>query len=113
VAAFLAEGERLFGPHGRDWAFRCPACGAAQTPAQFVALGLTEDQALSRVYGSCLGRLRGATQGCDWTLGGLFQIHTLEVGDAAPATPDNAPQTGWRGLGKRVVPPSPPGDSHV
>lgn len=109
LEAFGEEGRALFGERGRDWQFRCPGCGGVQTPLDFVNLGVAADHAMDRATFSCIGRLPGATRGCDWTLGGLFQLHLLEVisGDVTQrcfefATPENAPGPGFTGLGKRV-----------
>ncbi|ULH17432.1 hypothetical protein MF271_19115 (plasmid) [Deinococcus sp. KNUC1210] len=106
VEVWRAEGERLFGPRARDWAFRCPSCGSIQTPAEFVELGCTPEEAVSRATFSCIGRWH-PTRGCDWTLGGLLQIHKLEVEAEGQtlrvfefATLDNAPAPGFRPLGK-------------
>ena len=60
------------------WAFRCPKCGHIQSVASLMCHGLSYEEASARAYYACEGRFTPAT-GCDWTLGGLFQIHTLEV----------------------------------
>ncbi len=39
--------------------------------------GITAMEAGGRAHYSCDGRLGG--KGCDWSLGGLLMIHTLEV----------------------------------
>jgi hypothetical protein len=77
---WFAEGTRLFGPNLRNWRFRCPRCGGVQTGQDFVDAGLTPEQAATRAYFSCIGRVvRG--RGCDWSLGGLLRIHEVEVLD--------------------------------
>ena len=71
-----AEGERLFGPDARHWKFKCVRCGHVQTWQDFKEAGLADAE--NYMYYSCLGRwVKG--RGCDWTLGGLFRIHTQEV----------------------------------
>jgi len=78
-------------------AFRCPACGTVQSMASLVRAGVPENEVASVVGFSCEGRWTGAgaapaasdtspraaarrsVRGCDWTLGGLFRIHALEV----------------------------------
>lgn len=69
-------------------AFVCPMCGTVQSFADFYAVGVDKDEA-DRVVGfSCIGRWKerkpppkkkGTQDGCDWTLGGLFRCHELEV----------------------------------
>lgn len=73
-----------------DFAFACPMCGTIQSARLLIKAGAGEDfDAVSRVVGfSCVGRFTGKgspsdestkQQGCNWTLGGLFQTHSLEV----------------------------------
>jgi len=75
---WIEEAKRLYGPKSANWRFKCVRCGHVQTAKDFVDAGLTKDQAVSRVYFSCIGRVKNGV-GCDWTLGGLFQLHTDEV----------------------------------
>lgn len=75
----------------------CPVCGTPQSRASLEAAGATAEEA-ERIFGfSCEGRLtkvgpwpgstdrsakavaRRKVRGCDWTLGGLFKLHVLEV----------------------------------
>lgn len=77
-------------------AFVCVVCGTVQSMASLVLAGAKDLAQAERLVGfSCEGRLRGAgpwrpdhsgptTRGCDWTLGGLLSIHTLEV-DGQPS----------------------------
>lgn len=58
-------------------AFRCVRCGHIQSAASLVRY-LPPEEAGNAAYYSCEGRYNKDV-GCDWTLGGLFQIHTLEV----------------------------------
>jgi hypothetical protein len=70
-------------------------CQSIQSGVDLIAAGAGEDfDAVERFLGfSCVGRWtnagpyyeKGSAHGCDWTLGGLFQIHELEV-----VTPDGA-----------------------
>jgi hypothetical protein len=87
LADWRDEAARLFGPKGRDWKFKCVRCGNIQSGADFIAAGMTPEEAQSRAHFSCIGRwVKGV--GCDWTLGGLFTIHEVEVltddGDIVP-----------------------------
>lgn len=79
---WLAEGKRRFGDTPVDWPFQCVRCGHVQTGRRLMdRYALTASVAMSRVYFSCEGRLNGGDPGCDWSLGGLLQLHTLEVLD--------------------------------
>lgn len=71
-----------------DYAFICPACNTIQSARWLIAAGAGADfDAVQGTLGfSCVGRFTGAGgdkreegKGCDWTLGGLFQIHKLTV----------------------------------
>lgn len=91
-----------------DLALVCPMCGTVQSPRDLIAAGAGADfEAVERFVGfSCVGRFTGAGsprkqpdgQPCNWTLGGLFQCHKLEVIDEdgkayprfEPATPEQA-----------------------
>lgn len=69
--------------------FKCPMCKTIQCAADLIAAGAGAD--LDDVEGylgfSCVGRFSGAGASrkkpdgkpCDWTLGGLFQLHETEV----------------------------------
>ena len=59
-------------------AFRCVRCDNIQS-AFSLSRFMTPDKAADRCYFSCEGRYNSGERGCDWTLGGLFTIHTLEV----------------------------------
>lgn len=94
---FLAEAQKRFGPNVRNWKFVCPACGTVQSVQQLLDVvlksGGTKDDVHGYIGFSCIGRFtrqgdagisakhRGEKwdRGCNWTLGGLLQIHTLEV----------------------------------
>lgn len=83
--------------HQRHYAFRCPICSTVQSMASLVAAGATPDQAEKAIAFSCEGRFSGAgpaastkdksakakarraVRGCDWSLGGLFQLHKLTI----------------------------------
>lgn len=76
-----------------DVAFVCPMCGTVQSGKDFIAEGAGKnfDEVEKYVGFSCIGRFTGAGSprkrpdgsSCNWTLGGLFKLHTLEV-----VTPD-------------------------
>ena len=71
-------------------AFTCPVCGTVQSATSLIraGAGATVDDVEKYVAFSCVGRwtnagphdrFRPPGRGCDWTLGGLFRIHKLEV----------------------------------
>ena len=87
-------------------AFVCPMCGTIQTAQDLISAGAGADFKSVEKYlaFSCVGRFTGAPpprktkqdgRACNWTLGGLFQLHELEVIDEngdrhprfRPATP--------------------------
>lgn len=71
------------------WAFKCPVCGTVQSIASLMTANLSHEGAYQVVGYACEGRFRNAgpyrkgapaaVRGCDWTLGGLLQIHELVV----------------------------------
>jgi hypothetical protein len=79
----------------------CPICGTAQSIASLMRAGASAEDAERAIGFACEGRLTNAgpwprstaktkaaaerrkIRGCDWSLGGLFRIHKLEI-----ATPD-------------------------
>lgn len=79
----------------------CPICGTVQSMASLVEAGATKEEAERLIGFSCEGRLTGAgpwpnkpnakrraVRGCDWSLGGLFKLHRLEVtADGEPPHP--------------------------
>lgn len=92
-----------------DLAFKCPMCHTVQSARDLIAAGAgkTFDEVERYLAFSCVGRFTDAGlhkkkhppgRGCDWTLGGLFGIHALEVLDEEgkthpsfePATPEEA-----------------------
>jgi hypothetical protein len=73
--------------------FRCPMCKTLQSGADLIRAGAgpTFDDVEKYLGFSCIGRFTGALsprkqpdgKPCNWTLGGLFRVHTFEV-----VTPD-------------------------
>lgn len=73
------------------FAFICPACGTVQSGRDLMKATGKPFAEIERHLGfSCIGRFtgagpvekkRGGQRGCDWTLGGLLRIHSLEVVD--------------------------------
>lgn len=75
--------------------FKCPMCATLQTGRELIAAGAGADfDAVEKYLAfSCIGRFTGAGSprthpdgnACNWTLGGMFQVHRVEV-----VTPDGA-----------------------
>lgn len=69
--------KELNDKHGHDpaqWKFKCPSCGHVQCGADFEAIGKDRGNASF----NCIGRFKKDI-GCDWSLGGLLQIHSTVV----------------------------------
>lgn len=73
-----------------DFAFICPMCGTVQSANSLISAGAGTnfDEVSKYLAFSCVGRFTGKgssfdendkKHGCNWTLGGLFQLHKLEV----------------------------------
>lgn len=110
VAEFHAELKAQGVSERQDLAFVCPMCRTVQSARDLIAAGAGADfDAVEKYLAfSCVGRFTGAPgprrepdgKPCDWSLGGLFTLHRLEVvtEDGAgnprfePATPDQARQ---------------------
>ena len=108
IAEFRAELMAQGVPDVTHAAVKCPICGTVQSMADFIAAGAARDEAEHAIAYECVGRYTGAgpfktswrkqAKGCDWTLGGFFKLHQLEVidenGEAHPrfeiATPAEA-----------------------
>ena len=90
------EALRAQGVPKEHLALKCPICGTVQSSVDLIKAGVGKDyDAVANYIGfSCVGRWNNAgpfrhpkkyteaglpKQGCDWTLGGLFQLHKLEV----------------------------------
>jgi len=75
---------QLQGVPKEHYAFQCPRCGAIQSAVDLIKAGAGSnfDEVEKYIGFSCVGRWT-KDRGCNWTLGGLFQIHSLEV-----VTPD-------------------------
>lgn len=96
------------GVEPQHYAFVCPRCKTVQSATDLIAAGAGPDfESVSKYLGfSCVGRFTGAGSArkepdgkpCNWTLGGFFTIHELEVVDDEgkhhphflPATPEQA-----------------------
>lgn len=108
VSDFRAELAAQGVASHEDFAFNCPMCGTIQSARDLIAAGAGKSfDDVERYLGfSCVGRWMGAPtprknpdgKPCDWTLGGLFSLHRLEVVDESgkahprfePATPEMA-----------------------
>lgn len=101
--ALIAQGVKR-----EDLALICPMCQTLQSATDLIKAGAGADfDAVEKYLGfSCVGRFTGAGsprkepdgKPCNWTLGGLFHTHKLEVETPdgkkhprfEPATPEQA-----------------------
>lgn len=88
LAEFRAALKRQGVPSHENFAFKCPMCGTVQSGADLIKAGAGEtfDDVEKYLAFSCIGCFTGAPKkgestgrGCNWTLGGLFRTHKLEV----------------------------------
>lgn len=75
---WISEAVRRFGRNPREWKFKCVRCGEIQTMNDLIEAGVPEGDVERYMGFSCIGRW-DSERGCDWTLGGLLTMHTLEV----------------------------------
>ena len=75
---WIEKGEILFGKDRTKWKFVCPKCKTVQTLQDIIDTGVSIEDAQGYFAYSCIGRFT-KEKGCNWTLGGLLQIHTTEV----------------------------------
>ena len=63
-----------------DATVQCPKCKTLQSISDLLNSGACKnvDEAMKYFGFSCIGRYDNK-KGCDWTLGGLFQFHELEI----------------------------------
>ena len=81
---FINTAIERFGDDRDNWKFICPRCKTAQSIADFKEANIDD---FDKYIGfSCIGRF-DESKGCDWTLGGLFLIHELEVIDGEDKHP--------------------------
>lgn len=80
---FKAKAIELFGKDPIKWKFKCPRCGESQSAEDFLDAGLDKNDVEKYIGFSCIGRFIDVAEekGCDWTLGGLFQMHDIEISD--------------------------------
>lgn len=72
-----------------NYAFKCPMCETVQSASDLISASAGADfESVEKYLGfSCVGRFTGAPsprknpdgKPCNWTLGGLFKTHKLEV----------------------------------
>lgn len=81
---FITEAVSRFGEDSEKWRFVCPGCKTEQTLADLEKAGC--DNPKGSIAFSCIGRF-DKERGCNWTLGGFFQIHTMVVTDGEEEHP--------------------------
>ena len=70
---WVKQGEELYGKSRLKWKLICPRCKTVITVEEY------PEKVRDGAAGfSCIGRYV-KDKGCDWSLGGLFTIHTKEV----------------------------------
>lgn len=87
--AVFQEKLREQGVDRIDYAFICPLCGTVQSARDLIQAGAgkTFEEVEKLIGWDCVGRYSGAPaprklpdgKPCNWTLGGLLKLHTLEV----------------------------------
>ena len=77
---WIKKAKELFGKDSYEWKFKCPSCGHVQSVKSWLEHNpsLNPEEIENLVFFNCEGRINEG-HGCDWTLGGLFQIHKVEV----------------------------------
>lgn len=83
---WLKLAVRLYGKDATKWKFRCVRCGHVQSHESVKAANPDIGDTSNWIFFSCEGRWREGV-GCDWTLGGLFTIHKVEVLDDRDGKP--------------------------
>lgn len=97
IEQFHAEIKAQNAPSREDITFVCPMCGTHQSARDLIeaGAGATFDEVEKYLGFSCVGRFTDAGsprkepdgRPCNWTLGGFFRLHKLEVlheGEAHP-----------------------------
>jgi len=89
VEEFHAEIKSQGVESSEDAALKCPVCGTVQSKRLLTQQGCPPEKVDTQIGFSCVGRWNNAgaynktkknsKPGCDWTLGGLFRLHNLEV----------------------------------
>ena len=77
---WINKAIELFGKDSKNWGFVCPSCGHIQSVKSVLEHNpsLNPEDVKKWINYSCEGRYNEG-EGCDWTLGGLFKIHKLEI----------------------------------
>ena len=84
---WVKAAKQLYGDDAKKWKFKCANCGHVQCAEDFKKLGMTSEEISGVVHFSCIGRWMKGTQGtlgnkkqpCDYTLGGLLPLNTIQV----------------------------------
>lgn len=77
IGAFLEKAKKI-NEDFKKVNFICVRCKQKQCVNDFLNAGISKEVTEGQIGFSCIGRsVEGI--GCDWSLGGLFSIHTLEI----------------------------------
>lgn len=77
---WIKKAKELFGKDSYNWRFKCASCGHIQSINSMLEHNplLKAKDFENSIYFNCEGRTNEG-YGCDWSLGGLFHVHKLEV----------------------------------
>lgn len=81
------KGEALFGKNKREWKFVCPNCKHIQSFNDYLALGISAEEANKFIGFSCIGRCMKDCKGefgnkiapCNYAGGGLFRLNPITI----------------------------------
>lgn len=77
---WIKKAKELYGEDPDNWKFKCPICGHIQSIKSVLEHGpsLERQKVQDWIHYNCEGRINEG-YGCDWTLGGFFHVHKVEV----------------------------------
>ncbi|MBL4837629.1 MAG: hypothetical protein JKY34_08620 [Kordiimonadaceae bacterium] len=78
--AFRGRATELYGSDPKGWKFACPRCHTPQSALDWDAESIDREVIEKQIGFSCIGR-QIKDKGCNWTLGGLLQLHDIEIVD--------------------------------
>lgn len=84
---FFEKCRDIYGDDWRKYKLICPMCDTPQSAEDFMKAGVGIEDIPKYLGFSCIGRFTGKGtpteknkgNGCNWTLGGLFSLHKVEV----------------------------------
>ena len=73
---YVAELIEKHGDNYKDWKFKCCKCNNIASVREYIDEGVNDPA--NTAITNCIGRYN-KHKGCDWTTGGLFQLHKIMV----------------------------------